>query len=100
MEEHNADFEALELLQKSPEPFAAEELDELRCLLGLYGVETDKRLARGQTTVAYAAQRQGAWADVRVRTRDAIRLRLAERAEARYGLILHELTSGLADPAR
>jgi hypothetical protein len=94
LEEHNADFAALEQLEKTPQPFTAEELDELRCLLGLYGVETDKRLARGQATVEYAAQRQEAWADVRAHTRDATRLRLAERAEARYGLILHELTGG------
>jgi hypothetical protein len=100
LEEHNADFEALEQLQKNPQPFAADELDELRCLLGLYGVETEKRLVRGQPTAEYAAQRQQTWADIRVRTRDATRLRLAERAEARYGLIVYELTSGLADADR
>ena len=78
LEEHNADFEALEQLAGSPHGFSADELDELRCLLGLYGVETEKRLARGQATVAYAAQRQQAWADVRMHSREAIRLRLAE----------------------
>ncbi len=96
LEEHNADFEALELLQTSPHLFSAGELDELRALLGLYGVDIQQRLARGPATVAYAAERQQAWLEAHAETRDALRQRLAERAEARYGLILHELTSAPA----
>jgi hypothetical protein len=98
LEEHNADFEALELLNKSPHLFSADELDELRSVLGLYGVDIPKRLARGQASVDYVAQRQQAWSEARGQTRDAIRQGLAERAEARYGLILHELTCAAEAP--
>jgi hypothetical protein len=62
-------------------------------LLGLYGVETEKRLARREATVEYAGERQQAWSEVAVPAREPVRQRLAERAEARYGLILHELTN-------
>ncbi len=96
MEEHNADFEALEQLEKNAGLFTAAEQDELRCLLGLYGVETAKRLSPGQATLAYVGQRQQAWTEVRACARDLVRQRLAERAETRYGLIVHELTSGAA----
>jgi hypothetical protein len=98
MEEYNADFEALEQLATQAAAFSEAELTELRCLLGLYGVETEKRLAFGKATLAYASERQQAWSEARVLARDPARQRLAERAEARYGLILHELTAdGPAD---
>ncbi len=98
MEEFNADFEALGELEKAASQFSPGELDELRCLLGLYGVEVEKRLRSGRATIEHAGARQQAWSDVSARARDSNRRRLAERAVARYGLILHELTSG--SPAR
>jgi hypothetical protein len=92
MEEYNADFEALELLLSHPHLFAAGELEELRSLLGQNGLETEKRLGRGQATVAYAGARQQAWSALRLSAREKVRQCVAERAVARYGLILHELT--------
>jgi hypothetical protein len=62
-------------------------------LLGLYGVETEKRLAPRPATVEYAGGRQQAWSEVGMRAREPARRRLAEQGEARYGLILHELTN-------
>jgi hypothetical protein len=92
MQEYSDDFAALEEMEKSRQLFSPAELDELRCLLGLYGVELDKRLPAGQATVAHAGERQQAWSDVSLRARDPVRRRVAERAQARYGAILFDLT--------
>jgi Dynamin family len=91
MEEHNADFESLELLQIHQDIFSSAEFEELRSLLGIYGVELEKRLPPGHVTTEYAAGRQEAWSETRLCARDPNKRKLAERAEARYGLILHEL---------
>jgi hypothetical protein len=94
MDEYNADFDALGQLEKSSSLFSAIELSELRPLLGLYGVETEKRLPLGRATIEHVAERQQAWSEVSISARDSIRRRIAERAVARYGVILHELTTG------
>ena len=91
MEEHNADFEMLELLQVHQDIFSSAEFEELRSLLGIYGVELEKRLPPGRVTIEYVAGRQQAWSETRLCARDTSKRKLAERAEARYGLILHEL---------
>ena len=91
MEEHNADFQALEQLEKHETLFSAEERDELKSLFGFYGLETDRRLPAGQVTIEYAAARQQHWMDIRLCSREAVRRDLAERAEARYGSLLHAL---------
>ena len=91
MGEVNADFEALQLLERHAGLFSPSELDELRCLLGLYGLERAQRLPAGQATAASVGQRQGDWGNVRLRDRDANRRRVAERAEIRYGLLLREM---------
>jgi hypothetical protein len=92
MEEYNADFAALEEIDKCQRLFSSVELEELRCLLGLYGVELERRLPAGQATVAHASERQQAWSEVCLRARDPVRCRVADRAQARYGLILYDLT--------
>jgi hypothetical protein len=91
MGEVNADFEALQLVEKHAGLFSPSELDELRCLLGLYGLERAQRLPTAQATAASVGQRQRFWGDVRLRDRDANRRRVAERAEVRYGLLLREM---------
>ncbi len=93
MEEYNADFAAWEEMDQSRQLFTAAELEELRCLLGLNGVELEKRLPAGQATVTHASERQHAWSDVCQRARDPVRRGVAERAQARYGLILYDLTT-------
>jgi hypothetical protein len=91
LEEYNADFQALEQLEKHESLFTAEERHELKSLFGLYGLETDKRLPPGKVTIEHAAERQQHWIDIRLRSRESARRLIAERAEARYGLLLHEL---------
>jgi hypothetical protein len=66
MEEYNADFDALGQLEKGSSYFSAVELSELRPLLGLYGVEPDKRLPPGRATIEHAAERQQAWCEVSI----------------------------------
>ena len=100
MEEYNADFEALEEIDK--------EAGQLFSPAGTRGtsaacwacmeVEMEKRLPPGKATVEYAVERQHYWTDVRLRARDRLRSGVAECAEARYGLILHEMTQNPADP--
>jgi hypothetical protein len=92
MEEYNADFAAWEELDQSRQLFSPAEIEELRSLLGLYGVELEKRMPDGQATVAHASERQQAWGEVSQRARHPVRRGVAERAQARYGLILYDLT--------
>ena len=92
MEEVSADFEALQQLEKGGGAFARPELDELRSLFGLYGMDTAQRLPPNQARVEYVAARQRFWADVRLRDSSAVRHAVAERAESRYAQILDAMT--------
>jgi hypothetical protein len=91
LEEYNADFQALEQLEQHASLFSVEERQELQSLFGLYGLEPDKRLPPGKATLEHVAERQQHWIDVRHRAREPVRRQLAERAEACYGLLLHEM---------
>ena len=50
--------------------------------------------SRGKALLERCGERQQAWGEVNLSARDPIRRSLAERAVARYGLLLHELTIG------
>ena len=92
LEEYNADFEALQTLERHTGLFAAAEQDELRHLLGQYGLETTERLPLGQAAdVDFVAERQQHWRDLSLRDRAPARRAVAERAVARLGLLLDEL---------
>ncbi len=93
LEEYNADFEALQQIDHGGQlaVFSAHELDELRALLGLYGMETNKRLPPSRITVTYVEERQQYWGQVSALDRNPIRCQVADRAVTRYGLILNEL---------
>jgi hypothetical protein len=93
MEEYNADFAALEEIDKCRHLFSPAEAEELRALLGQYGVELEQRLPAGKATAAHASDRQQAWSEVCQRARDTVRRGVAERAQARYGMILYDLTT-------
>lgn len=90
--EYNADFDALRLLEDHIDDFASDELGELRALLGLYGMETDKRIRSTNLDIDYVGKRQLAWRQTRDSTPyGTFRRQVAERAFTRYGLILNEL---------
>lgn len=92
IEEYNADFAALGEIDKCRQLFSPAEAEELRCLLGQYGVELDQRLPAGRATAAHVSERQQEWTEISQRARDPVRRAVAERAEARYGMILYDLT--------
>ena len=92
MEGYRADFEALEEIDMCRQLFSVAEIEELCCLLGRYGVDLEKRIPAGRATVAHASERQQAWREASLRARDPVRCRVAERAQARYGLILYDMT--------
>lgn len=96
--EYNEDFEVLQRLEGAGVAgFTGAELAELRPLMGLYGGEIEERLPPGTINAEYVAWRQMYW---RRRSAEAlhgtIEQAAADRAYARYGLILDEL---LAKPA-
>lgn len=90
LEEHNADFEALSLIERHHELFMPLEQSELRPLLGLYGIDSDRRLP-ANVSIEYIAERQQHWAEVKILERNPVRRHVADRAEARYSLILNEM---------
>jgi hypothetical protein len=93
LEEFNADAQALQQLEDGTREgvFSLAELDELRALLGLYGLDLEKRLPPSRISVAYVEQRQQVWSEVCAWDRKPTRAQVAERAVARYGHILDEL---------
>jgi hypothetical protein len=93
LEEFNADAQALHMLEEGSRQaaFTAAELDELRALLGLYGLDLEKRLPASQIGVAQVERRQQYWSEISAWDRDPNRALVAERAVSRYGHILDEL---------
>ncbi|MBK1704301.1 dynamin family protein [Halochromatium glycolicum] len=92
LEGFNADFEALQTLERHSELFTDQELDTLRGLLGLYGLQTAERLPSTQPTdLDEIGRHQQHWLQVSQSGRPAARRAVAERAVARLGLILDEL---------
>ena len=65
--EVNADFEALQEVSQHASEFSAAELDELRCLLGQYGMEMTKRLQSDSAKTKYVEERQGFWSGIQLR---------------------------------
>ncbi len=92
LEEYNADFEALCHMEENHTLFSSAELDELRPLFGLYGLETKTRLApAGKISIEYVEERQLFWRNMSRTARENIRRDVAERATDRYGLVLDNL---------
>jgi hypothetical protein len=91
LDDYSSDYEALQDLEDHRDLFTQEEIEELRALFGLYGYETDRRLPPGKRTLEHIATRQPNWSDVVLLDRRASRVRVAEAAVRRYGLILEEL---------
>lgn len=91
LNEHNADFAALQQLEQGAGQFSDVEKDELRALLGLYGMEADKRLPPGKADdVAFIGQRQRHWRNRVLRERAEPRRAVLERAVEQLGLLLDE----------
>jgi hypothetical protein len=91
LEEYNADFEALQEMEDHADLFSSTQQDELRALLGLYGMEIDKRLPADRVVVEDVEARQQVWGQLSQRGRSPVQRGVAQRAVDRYGLILNEL---------
>ncbi len=92
LEAYNADFEVLQILEQHNERFTEAELDELRGVLGLYGLQTAERLpAERARDIDYVAVRQQHWREIRERDSSPERRAVADRVHDRLGLILAEL---------
>ncbi len=91
---YNADFYALQRLDEPDHTFSPAEKEELRHLLGLYGIDLDKRLMDGKATPEYVRTRQQAWRQIEIQAASEARREVAEQAYIRYGLILDEMNKG------
>jgi len=96
LEQHNADFAALQLIEDHANLFSGLEQDELLAVLGLYGVEIDKRLPLDRRSVGMIQEQQQLWRQISMQDRNSIRRDVAQRAVVRYGLILGEMASEAA----
>lgn len=91
LEEHNADFEILQLLNLNLDQFSSKECDELRPLFGLYGLENESRLRSRAMNRSEIANSQIQWRQIAFDSRCPIRRKVAERAVTRFGLILKDV---------
>jgi hypothetical protein len=89
LEELNADFEALQVLEENKGDFTGDELQELRALYGLYESEPGKRFK--QEEVLHLSSRQQYWHDISQSDMVSARREIAERAVVCYGVILAKL---------
>lgn len=92
LEEYNADFEALQKLEESLDVFSEEEYDELRRLFGFHGIATPNRLPKTDNSIDHVIHRQQQWRLLAMQEPFGIRRALADRATARLGLLLQELS--------
>lgn len=95
LEEYNADFDALQTLEQGKAAFTPAEWGELRALLGLNGLDLEKRLPDG-ATLAAVENRQQHWRAV-AQLPASVRRTVAERAVERLGLILDDLEEHSTD---
>jgi hypothetical protein len=84
--------DALQQLVDHAEGFTTAELDELRPLFGLYGVDNPSRVPPDQLHPGYLEERWHYWQGF-ARDRKPVRQAIAERATTRYGLLLHDLAA-------
>ncbi|HKP51293.1 MAG TPA: dynamin family protein [Chloroflexia bacterium] len=90
LEEYNEDFRVLRLVQEQESLFTEAELDELRDLLGLYGLDAASRLSAKQDDVSYIETRQRFWLQASMMDRRPVRREVADRAVWRYGALLSD----------
>jgi len=90
LEQFNEDYEALLLTEERREEFSDAELEELRMILGLYGVEIRDRVPKNGLTVEHVQHRQRAW-NALTWHQSSVRREVAARAINRYGMILDHL---------
>jgi len=93
LKRYNEDFEILTLLldHDGNECFPPSEQDELRPLLGLYGLELEKRLPAGRISSEYVRAKQLHCRGVSMTDSNPIRRKVALQAVSCYGYILSRM---------
>jgi len=94
LEEYNADFEALTVLEQARDLFTETEYRELQVLFGLYGLDTETRV-NGQCDPNYLNERQGFWSQQAIAARHEARRKIADSAAQAYGRLLAEILRNL-----
>jgi GTPase SAR1 family protein len=92
LNQYSADFEALHQILDHKDLFLPAELDELQPLLGLHGMELERRLPPGQVSLGYATKRQIFWREISIDDANPLRREVAQQAMSRYGFILEEMS--------
>lgn len=91
VEMDNLDIQALQALEDNEEFFTEEELEELRPVFGLYGMDRARRLSQGRDAEDYLEQRASFWYVDSQAARTSCRREVAEHAALRYGQMLREM---------
>jgi hypothetical protein len=92
LNQYSTDFEALQQILDHRNSFSPAELDELQSLLGLYGMELEKRLPPGQISFEYVRGRQISWRETTIDDANPLRRDVAQQVVSRYGFILEEMS--------
>jgi GTPase SAR1 family protein len=96
LNQYSIDFDALHQVLYHKASFSLAELDELHAVLGLYGMELEKRLSPGQVTFEYVKGRQIYWREVGIDDANPLRRDVAQQVASRYGFILEEMSKRTA----
>jgi dynamin family protein len=94
--QYSTDFEALNQILDHKDSFSPIELDELQALLGLYGMELEKRLPPCEITFEYVRGRQIYWRGISIDDANPLRRDVAQQVSSRYGFIMEEMSRGTA----
>ena len=92
LNQYSTDFEALHQVLDHRDSFSHDELDELQALLGLYGMELEKRLPPGQISFEYVRRRQVYWRAINIDDANPLRRDVAQQVVSRYGFFMEEMS--------
>lgn len=93
LNQYSQDFEALHQALEQKNVFSPTELDELQAVLGLYGIELEKRLLPSQIALGYVRERQIYWREISIDDANPVRRDVAQQVVSRYGFILEEIVT-------
>jgi hypothetical protein len=97
LEAHAEDFRAQQDLEMHREQFGDQDYEELRRLMGHYGLDPSTRLAEEHVgDLGHVFARQQYWHSLAQNARNPVRRQLAERASIRLGLIADDWDMGEA----
>jgi GTPase SAR1 family protein len=96
LNQYSMDFDALHQVLNHKDSFSPAELDELQAVLGLYGMDLEKRLPPGQVSFEYVREHQIYWRGISIDDANPLRRDVAQQVASRYGFILEEMSKRTA----